>query len=146
MEESISLKDQINQIFGKNAADYKQYSGLTLAYIGDAVFDLIIRTLLVENGNIPVNHLHKKASRVVKAQTQAALIHAIEEDLTEQECFIYKRGRNAKSVTSAKNASIHDYRTATGLEALVGYLYLDNQMERALLLMKTGLDRIGESI
>ncbi|MFA9465469.1 MAG: Mini-ribonuclease 3 [Velocimicrobium sp.] len=147
MEESVtSLYDQIDQVFGTKRTDIRQYSGLTLAYIGDGVYDLIIRTLLVEKGNAPVNTLHKKASKIVKAETQARLIRALEEELTEEELTVYKRGRNAKSATTAKNASINDYRTATGLEALIGYLYLDNQMERILRLIKIGLEKIGENI
>ena len=143
MEKSvISLFDQIKDIFALEDVEAKQYSPLTLAYIGDAVYEIIIRTILVEHGNAPVNKLHQKASSLVKAQAQANLIHLIEKDLTEEELSVYKRGRNAKSATTAKNASIRDYRTATGLEALVGYLYLDNQMERALKLVKLGLERM----
>ena len=143
MEKSvISLFDQIKDIFELEDVEAKQYSPLTLAYIGDAVYEIIIRTILVEHGNAPVNKLHQKASSLVKAQAQANLIHLIEKDLTEEELSVYKRGRNAKSATTAKNASIRDYRTATGLEALVGYLYLDNQMERALKLVKLGLKRM----
>ncbi len=143
MEKSvISLFDQIKGTFGLENVDAKQYSPLTLAYIGDGIYEIIIRTILVEHGNAPVNKLHQKASSLVKAQAQANLIHIIEKELTEEELAVYKRGRNAKSATSAKNASIQDYRTATGFEALVGYLYLDNQMERALKLVKLGLERI----
>ena len=143
MEKSvISLFDQIKDIFELEDVEAKQYSPLTLAYIGDAVYEIIIRTILVEHGNAPVNKLHQKASSLVKAQAQANLIHLIEKDLIEEELSVYKRGRNAKSATTAKNASIRDYRTATGLEALVGYLYLDNQMERALKLVKLGLERM----
>ncbi len=142
MEKSvISLFDQIKDIFELKDVEAKQYSPLTLAYIGDAVYEIIIRTILVEHGNAPVNKLHQKASSLVKAQAQANLIHMIEKDLTEEELAVYKRGRNAKSATTAKNASIRDYRTATGLEALIGYLYLDNQMERALRLVKLGLEQ-----
>lgn len=143
MEKSvISLFDQIKDIFELKDVEAKQYSPLTLAYIGDAVYEIIIRTILVEHGNAPVNRLHQKASSLVKAQAQANLIHTIEKDLTEEELAVYKRGRNAKSATTAKNASIRDYRTATGLEALIGYLYLDNQMERALRLVKLGLEQM----
>lgn len=147
MEESVSsLYDQILSAFSVEKKDLRQYSGLTLAYIGDGVYDLMIRTLLVEQGNAPVNTLHKRASRIVKAESQARLIHEIQDILTEEEQAVYKRGRNAKSATSAKNASINDYRCATGFEALMGYLYLDNQMERALTLVKTGLEKLGETI
>lgn len=147
MEESIkSLVDQINHVFKVEKPDLRQYSGLALAYIGDGIYDLVIRTLFVEKGNAPVNTFHKKTSKIVKAETQAQLVHAIEGEFSEEELSIYKRGRNAKSFTSAKNASVMDYRVATGFEALIGYLYLDNQMERILELIKLGLEKIGESI
>ena len=142
MEKSISLFDEIREQFGIGEVEAKQYSPLTLAYIGDGIYEIIIRTILVGQANAPVNILNKKASSIVKAEAQANLIHAIEEDLTEEELAVYKRGRNAKSATSAKNASIRDYRIATGFEALMGYLYMDNQMERALELVKLGLERI----
>ena len=144
MEKSISLFDQIREVFDVEEVEAKQYSPLTLAYIGDGIYEIIIRTILVGQANAPVNVLNKKASSLVKAEAQANLIHAIEEDLTEEELAVYKRGRNAKSYTSAKNASIRDYRTATGFEALIGYLYMDNQMDRALELVKLGLAKIGQ--
>ena len=144
MEKSISLFDQIREVFEVEEVEAKQYSPLTLAYIGDGIYEIIIRTILVGQANAPVNVLNKKASSIVKAEAQANLIHAIEEELTEEELAVYKRGRNAKSYTSAKNASIRDYRTATGFEALMGYLYMDNQMDRALELVKLGLARIKE--
>lgn len=120
--------------------DIKSYSPLTLAFIGDVVYDLIIRTIIVEKGNAPVNKLHKKVSNLVKAPAQMELFHKIEENLTEEELSVYKRGRNAKSFTSAKNASITEYRIATGVEALMGYLYLTNQFSRVLELIKIGLE------
>ncbi|WMJ90694.1 ribonuclease III domain-containing protein [Anaerocolumna sp. MB42-C2] len=119
--------------------DLKTYSPLTLAFIGDVVYDLIIRTLVVENGNAPVNKLHKKVSNLVKAPAQMELFHQIEDKLTEEELAIFKRGRNAKSFTSAKNASITEYRIATGFEALIGYLYLNNEFTRILEIIKSGL-------
>lgn len=112
--------------------DIKSYSGPTLAYIGDAIYDLVIRTYIVEKGNAPVNKLHKKVVKLVQASAQAKLYHIIEDKLTEEEQAIYRRGRNAKSYTSAKNADIVDYRIATGMEALMGYLYLTGQTERIL--------------
>lgn len=141
MEKSVSLFDQIREQFGVEKVEAKQYSPLTLAYIGDGIYEIVIRTILVGKANAPVNILNRKASSIVKAEAQANLIHAIEEELTEAEMAVYKRGRNAKSYTSAKNASIRDYRTATGFEALMGYLYMDNQMERALELVQLGLER-----
>ena len=116
-----------------------QYSPLVLAYIGDAVFDLVVRTILVEKTNEPVNVLHKKSAAMVKATAQTELYHRIEEMLSEDEMAVFKRGRNAKSHTTAKNASVSDYRCATGVEALIGYLYLEGNMERILELLKAGL-------
>lgn len=145
MEKSVnSFLDCIKTEFNLEDKEAKQYSPLTLAYIGDGVYDLIIRTVLVEQANQPVNRLHRKASSIVKAESQAKLIHEIMDSLTEEELAVYKRGRNAKSATSAKNASITDYRTATGLEALMGYLYMENEMERAVALVRLGLTRLGE--
>lgn len=112
------------------------YSPLTLAYIGDGIYEVIIRTVIVDEANRQVNKIHKAASELVKAETQAKMIHCIMDDLTEEEVKIYKRGRNAKAVTRAKNASMSDYRTATGFEALMGWLYLTGQSERMMELIK----------
>lgn len=145
METGVSsFLDCVNKEFLLGEKEAKQYSPLTLAYLGDSVYDLAIRTVLVELANQPVNHLHRKASSIVKAESQARLLHEILDELSEEELAIYKRGRNAKSASSAKNASVIDYRTATGLEALMGYLYLENRMERAIALLKEGLVRMGE--
>lgn len=121
--------------------DIKSYSPLTFAYIGDAVFELLVRSVLVQSGNASVNKLNKAASRIECAPRQSAMIKAIREDLTEQELKIYKRGRNAKSVTKAKNATTAEYRRATGLEAVIGYLYLTGDLRRAAELLKLGIER-----
>lgn len=142
MEKSIDLLDLIKQSFALKEVDIRTYSPLTLAYIGDCVFDLIIRTVVVERGNEPANKLHHKTVTYVKAETQAQLIDAMLSDLTEEELGVYKRGRNAKSYTAAKNASVGDYRKATGLEALVGYLYLQGRAERILDLLHIGLHKL----
>lgn len=118
------------------------YSPLTLAYIGDGIYEIVIRTVIVDIANRQVNKIHKAASELVKAQTQAQIIFALMDELTEDEEKIYKRGRNAKAVTRAKNASMSDYRTATGFEALMGWLYLTGQSERMMYLIKKGLDNI----
>ena len=104
MEESIGLLNCIKSKFNCKEVDIRGYSPLTLAYIGDAIYDLIIRTVIVERANRATNELHKRTTRYVKAATQAMMIEAIVPDLTEEELAIYKRGRNAKSYTSAKNA------------------------------------------
>lgn len=142
MEESLSLSSRIRELFGLKEVDMKAYSPLTLAYIGDAAYELVIRTMVVEKGNRQASQLHRLTTSYVKAQAQAAMIEALEPELTEEELAIYKRGRNAKSYTSAKNASILDYRKATGMEALIGYLYLSGREERVLFLIKEGIGRI----
>ncbi|MBB2183790.1 ribonuclease III [Lachnospiraceae bacterium MD1] len=141
-QENTGLAGYIRKTFALSETDVRTYSPLTLAFIGDAVFDLVIRTCVVECGNAPVNKLHKKSSKLVQATAQAELYHLIADQLTEEEAAIYKRGRNAKSFTSAKNAGIIEYRTATGLEALVGYLYLTDQMSRLLELIKPQIDKL----
>lgn len=140
MEEGIiKLSDFLKKELELPETDIKTYSPLTLAYIGDGIYDLIIRTMVVDSGNAPVNKLHKKVSNLVNAAAQAELLHNMEKILTEEELTVYKRGRNAKSYTSAKNASISDYRIATGFEALMGYLYLTDNLPRMMELIKAAL-------
>ena len=121
------------------------YSPLTLAYIGDGIYEIIVRTMIVDKANRQVNKIHKAASELVKAGSQAEMIYLIMDMLTEEEQTIYKRGRNAKAVTRAKNASMSDYRTATGFEALMGWLYLTEQSERMMELIKEGIKRFEQS-
>ena len=134
------IDSYIKEQFGIAEVDIRTYSPLTLAYIGDAIYDLLIRTLLVEKGNTQVNKLHKRASSLVKAEKQSQMIEILELHFTKEEEQIYKRGRNAKSFTSAKNASIADYRRATGFEAVMGYLYLTGKYHRMIDLVKLGLE------
>ncbi|MBE5867721.1 MAG: ribonuclease III [Lachnospiraceae bacterium] len=145
MEESVrlhgSMLEQIKQVFGCGEADVRAYSPLALAYIGDAVYDLVIRTVVVERANRSSNELHKRAIRYVNAKAQAQIIEELLEELTEDELAVYKRGRNAKSYTIPRNASPADYRKATGMEALLGYLYLQDKLERVLYLIRTGLQK-----
>nr|WP_299118235.1 ribonuclease III domain-containing protein [uncultured Eubacterium sp.] len=121
---------------GLDDINITDYSPLTLAYIGDGIYEIVIRTVIVDEANRQVNKIHKAASNLVKAGTQAKMIHYIMDDLTDAELTIYKRGRNAKAVTRAKNASMSEYRTATGFEALMGWLYLTGQSERMMKLIK----------
>ena len=118
MEKSLSFLEKMKQEFSCEKKDIRTYSPLTLAFVGDCVFDLIIRTIIVERANRSPHDLHKMKSAIVKAKTQADLGEAIQEFLTEEEQAVYKRGRNAKSASTAKNASVGDYRKATALEAL----------------------------
>jgi ribonuclease III family protein len=113
-----------------NKRNINEYSPLNLAYLGDAVFELLARGNLVTEHNTSVNNLHKRARNIVKAQSQAKMYHKIIDSLTAEELMILKRGRNAKSFTSAKNASVSEYRHATGVEALFGYLFLIGDTSR----------------
>lgn len=121
-----------------SAEEAGSYSPLVLAFVGDAVYDLAIRTMLVQRGNARPNALHRAKASMVKASAQSAMMELILPVLTDEEEAVYRRGRNAKSYTKAKNASVADYRRATGFEALIGYLYLCGRKERALELIETG--------
>lgn len=132
------LKEQ----FDISDVDVRTYSPLTLAYIGDGIYDLIIRSLVVAKGNTRAGELHKRTSQLVKAKTQAEMAEVLLPFLTEEETDIYRRGRNAKSPTMAKNATMSDYRKATGFEALMGYLYLKDEFERIVELVKTGMEQM----
>lgn len=143
MEADLSLLGQIKKEFECKEVDVRAYSPLTLAYVGDAVYEVVIRTVIAERANRAANELHKRAVKYVQAGAQATMITALQEILTEDELAVFKRGRNAKSNTSAKNASITDYRKATGFEALIGFLYLTDQMDRVLYLVKEGIARAG---
>ena len=146
MEESVSgLNRKFRETFGLEPVDLKTYSPLTLAYIGDAAYELVIRSLVVEQGNAPVNKLHKRSSRLVKAQAQAEAAVKLLDVFTEEELAVYKRGRNARSHTMAKNAEMTDYRMATGFEAVMGYLHLKQEYERMVTLIHLGIgDKLGE--
>ena len=127
LKEKFHLKD----------TDAGQYSPLVLAYLGDAAYEILIR--------MQVNKLHKKSSALVKAAAQAEFLMAIEDDLTEEEHAVYKRGRNAKSFSMAKNATMKDYRMATGFEALMGYLYLSGRTERMVDLVALAMTKTGKA-
>ena len=130
----------VNEIFNSKEVRPNEYSPLALAFIGDSVFDLVIKSVIVEKANCQVNKLQNKTSKIVRATTQALIVDALKDVLTEEEANIYRRGRNAKPYTKAKNASYSEYCKATGLEALVGYLYLKGDTERIIALIKTGLE------
>lgn len=144
MEEN-RLASYIVKKFQMRETNTKGYSPLTLAFIGDSVFDLIIKTIIVERANQSVNHLHENVSELVRAKTQADMADILWDDLEEEEQAVYKRGKNAKIYRIAKNATRLDYHKATGFEALIGKLYLDNQLERAIFLVKEGMERLNIS-
>ena len=150
MEKSIEnnvdmgIDSYMREVFGMQEVDIREYSPLTLAYIGDSIYDLIIKSLVINAGNKQVQKLHQETSSLVQASAQSKMMRTLQEILTEEEHAIYKRGRNAKSVSPAKNQSITDYRRATGFEALMGYLYLKKDMKRLIDLVKIGLDSLKE--
>lgn len=146
MEESISLDfhDYITEVLNLQEVDADSYSPLVLAFIGDCVYDLVIKSMIISRGNKQVHKLHEETSRFVQASTQSLMMRTMQQHLTEEEHAIYRRGRNAKSVSPAKNQSITDYRRATGFEALLGYLYLKKDYERLMALVKAGLDSLSE--
>ena len=147
MEKSVGFDfvSYMNELFQMEEVDIREYSPLTLAYIGDCIYDLVIKSLVISGGNKQVNKLHQETSKLVQASAQSLMMRSMQEHLTEEEHAVYKRGRNAKSVSPAKNQSITDYRRATGFEALLGYLYLKKDYKRLLELVKIGLDSLDNS-
>lgn len=140
------MEESIKEILEIPPYDVRTYSPLTLAFLGDAVYELMIRTKVVTRANTNPNQLNRQSSALAKASAQAQLLYAILPLLTPEETAVYKRGRNAHSATKAKNATVVDYRTATGFEALMGYLYLKDEQERAAQLVRAGweaLDKAG---
>ena len=131
MEESLNLLEmrKISEI-SANKKKPSSYSPLALAYIGDSVFDLLIKTHMVTIANKQPYKYHREVSDIVKAKSQAIYAEKLLPKLTEEESDIYKRGRNATTHTKAKNASVIEYRKATGFEALIGYLYLKGDTDR----------------
>lgn len=115
----------------------KRINPLSLAFIGDAVFEVMVREyLIINNIEFSAHKLHLKAVSYVKANSQRAFIRQLEKYLTEEEIYIYKKGRNSKSATMPKNATVSDYRAATGFESLVGYLYITGQIDRLQMIME----------
>lgn len=142
MEKSLGfgLEHYMKKIPGMKEVDPKMSSPLVLAYIGDCVFDLIIKMRVAAAGNRQVQKLHEETSHYVQASAQSYMMRAMQDHLTEEEHSVYRRGRNARSVSPAKNQSITDYRRATGFEALLGYLYLSGEYERLTELVRIGLE------
>ena len=144
-DRGTDILEVLDRTFQTEPQDIRTYSPLTLAFIGDAVYELLMRSLIVRRGNAPVNKLNRQADELECAARQSEIIAAVEPELTEEEAHEYVRGRNAKSPTRAKHASIADYRRATGLEALIGYLYLTGRLDRAAELLKLGIERTEQS-
>lgn len=120
------------------------YSPAQLAYAGDAVYEMLVRSHIIRKNDINVNRMHRQAVKFVKAKAQAYIVSQLEDELTDDEKTIVKRGRNAKVTSSPKNVELMDYRYATGFEALFGYLYLNGQLERLMELFEKIIDIIEE--
>lgn len=130
---------KIKETYGLSDVKPEEVAPLILAHIGDAVYEVVIRTITLSQGNRAIEKVHKEATKYVNAGTQAKMADKIYDSLTPNEAEAYRRGRNAKSATKAKNASISDYRKATGFEALMGYLYISEKTDRMLELIKEGM-------
>ncbi len=142
MEENKLIKDEIfNKISGKIENNHL-YSPAQLAYAGDAVYELLVRSYVLNNHDISVNKMHRLTVKFVKAQAQAKIVSKLIDELSEEEKKIVKRGRNAKVTSSPKNVDFMDYRYATGFEALFGYLFLNNNIDRLMYIF----DKIVEII
>ncbi|WP_318506328.1 Mini-ribonuclease 3 [Bacillus sp. T3] len=126
--------------------DEKQLNSLALAYMGDAVFENYIRYHLIQSGTVRPNQLHREATNYVSAKAQAAVVHQFIDEgiLTDEEMAVLKRGRNAKSGSIPKNTDVQTYRYSTAFEALLGYLYLANQIIRLEELIKKSIHLVEE--
>lgn len=140
---SPSLEECIRSSFALPEKDWEQYTPLTLAYLGDCVFDMVVRTVLVKRSQVRSGKIHQKASGIVRAVSQARIAEALKEDLTDEEAAVFRRGRNASPDHNAKNATRREYLEATGLEALIGYLYLKGENERLVELIHRGTVKAG---
>ena len=138
----MEFMENIKEEYDLCDVEPEEVAPLILAYIGDAVYETVIRTIVISKGNRQMSKVHKDSTNLVNAKAQADMIDAIMDSLTEEELNIYKRGRNQKSETKAKNASVSDYRKATGFEALVGYLFLAKRSPRMLELIRKGLSNV----
>ena len=143
MEKSLG---QIMEHCPLTPQEVRSYSALSFAYIGDSVYDLIIRTMITSKGNNRPNKYHQQVIRYVNAAAQTKMMERIKPLLNEEEKNMFRRGRNAKSISCAKNQSHHDYRIATGFETLIGYLYMTGQMERIMELVEAGLGEAPQHI
>ncbi len=130
----------------QNDTDIRSVSALSLAYIGDGVYELVLRTCMLARENAPAGRLQRQASSLARASAQSRMVDVILPSLTEEEKNVYRRGRNAKSGHVARSASVHDYRRATGFEALIGYLYLSDRMDRMMELIGLALRGYGRRL
>jgi len=147
VSDNLNILESIKSEFELSDRAVSEYSPLTLAYIGDSIYALIAKTVIVERAGSHVKDLHNRSIQYVSAVAQAKIVRYLLDNglLSDEEADILRRGRNAKSPSVAKNASVVDYRLATGLEALIGFLYLQGSNERMIEILKKGFDMIDNS-
>lgn len=147
--ETRQMKDLLENLQGreglKDEKEVRMMAPLTLAYMGDAIFECYIRNYLIQESNLLVKELHKRAILYVKAKAQAEIVHQLEEELTEAEWGIVKKGRNQKSASTPKNADLIDYKYATGFETLLGYLFYTGRTQRLIEIMEKSVSIINNS-
>ena len=127
MEESLKLEglaESIKENFGLDDVDLRTYNPLSLAFIGDSIYETLVRTIVVEKGNKSVNAMAKEKNTLVNATKQSEIGEFLKDYYSEEEADIYRRGKNAKTANHSKSAAYNEYHKATGIEALIGYLYL----------------------
>ena len=145
MSDTKSLREEVLQAFQMEAKDIRTYSPLSLAFLGDAVYSVVIRTIALTKGNRQTKKLHDEVSRLCSAVTQAAIGEAILGELTEEEKAVFRRGHNAHPAHHAKNATMEEYLEATALETLCGYLYLKDETQRMTELLRLGYKKYEEA-
>ena len=136
----MDLFEGFNQHLKLEPFKKNTYSPIVLAYMGDSIYDLIIRSMVVNKGAKAVGKIHKEVSSYVNAKAQADIYYKIEPILTEEERAVFRRGRNAKSNSTPKNADLKTYKHATGFEAILGYLYMSGNLDRIMELVALGLE------
>ena len=136
---------EIREAFALPEQDYTQYAPLTLAYIGDNIYELVNRTVTVTQGDKQADKLNRECSARAKAPAQARAVRMLLPQFTAQEAAIYRRGRNATVYTKAKNATMTEYHEATGLEAVIGFLYLTGQYARLVALLAQAFDYLDRT-
>lgn len=148
-ENDIEVEKLLNvfqKTLGVRPVDASQYSPLALAYMGDSVYELLIRTRVVSEANMQVNKLNKRGSALAMAKTQARLAELLDQELTEEERHWIQRGKNAKVVNIPKSCTAHEYHMATGFECLLGFLYLDGQLFRILELVRKAWELLEKEV
>ena len=136
---------EIREAFSLPEQDFSQYAPLTLAYIGDNIYELVNRTVAVTRADKQADKLNRECSARAKAPAQARAAQLLLPEFTEEEAAVYRRGRNATVYTKAKNATVTEYHEATGLEAVIGYLYLTGRYTRLVSLLKRAFDMLDDT-